>query len=493
MASVLVIGAGVGGLAAAARLARLGFQVTIVEKCEQAGGRCNRLEMGGHCFDTGPTLFLLPKIYASTFADLGERMEDHLDLRRIDPHYHIHFGDDSSLTLTSDLPTMRAQLEDMEAGSFGGFLRYLREAHFHHELALPHLAMRDFSSLSEFVSPKSLQVILRTKLLKKHYANMGHFFNDPRLKVAFSFQDLYMSLSPYESPATYSFLPYSEFADGVWFPMGGMYSIVQALMRIAESSGCRFMFDASVAQINVDDRQATGVTLADGSQMNADIVLANADLPYVYRCLLPQDRKSVGLQRKRYTCSVLAFYWGLDKQYPQFGAHNLFLATDYRQSWDTVLKDLTLPDDPSFYLHAPTRVDPSMAPTGADTLMVVVPVGHIDDNAPQDWPALQKRARQLVLQRLTRLGAHDLEQHIKFEVSYTPDDWLRRYNLTKGATLGLGHNLTQMGWFRPRNRHHRYRNLYFVGASTHPGSGVPPVLLSARFVTARVLQDAGVP
>ncbi len=491
--TALVIGAGMGGIATAARLARHGYQVTVLEKGKRAGGRCDRLVRDGHHFDTGPTLFLMPEIYAQAFADLGERMEDHLELRRVDPTYHIHFADGSTLAQTSDLNEMQVQLEAIEPGSFGGFLRYLYEGHRHYKLALPHLVERSFHNLLEFCSLKNLFLLFRLKLLAKHYDNIGNYFYDHRLKAAFTFQDMYLSLSPYEAPATYSLLQYAELVGGVWFPLGGMGRIVEALTSIAEKSGGRFMYNAPVEQINVDGRQATGITLADGRQIEADIVVANADLPYVYRHLLPDDGMIKRLERKKYTCSTVTFYWGADKQYPQLEPHNLFLGDNYRQSFDRILKDLTLPDEPSFYVHAPARVDPSLAPKGQDTLMVVVPVGHIDDAAPQDWTAIQKRVRQIVLQRLAEIGADDLAEHIKFEVSYTPPDWQSRYNLTKGATLGLGHNLMQMGYLRPQNRHARYRNLYFVGSSTHPGNGVATVLVSARLTSERILQDAGVP
>jgi phytoene desaturase len=493
MASVLVIGAGIGGLVTAGRLARHGYQVTVVEKGERAGGRCDHLLIDGHHIDTGPTLFLMPQVFAETFADLGVRMEDHLDLRRVDPNYHIHFGDGSTLALTSDLNAMRAQLEAIEPGSFGGFLRYLNEGHLHHEQAFPQLAQREFRSLPDFLNLRNLLLMLRVKLLVRHYANMGNYFSDSRLKAAFTFQDMYLSLSPYEASATYSLLQYAEFADGVWFPMGGMYRLVETLTTIAENLGVRFVYNAPVAQINVDGQGATGVTLADGRQMAADIVVANADLPYVYRHLLPDDGTAKRLERKQYTCSTVMFYWGVDKQYSQFEAHNLFFVDNYRQCLDRILKDFTLPDEPIFYLHTPVRIDPSLAPEGHDTLVVVIPVGHMADSAGQDWTAIQRRARQLVLQRLAQIGAADLEAHIKFEVCYTPRDWLSRYNLAKGSTFGLGHNLFQMAYLRPRNRHARYRNLYFVGASTHPGSGLPAVLLSARFAAERVLEDAGVP
>lgn len=493
MTSILVIGAGIGGIAIAARLARHGYQVTVAEKGKQAGGRCDRLIKDGHHFDTGPTLFLMPEIYAQTFTDLGERIEDYLDLRRIVPNYDVHFDEGFTLTMTPDLNAMQAQLEAIEPGSFGSFLRYLNEGHRHYELALTHLIGRNFRNLWEFCNFKNLVLLFRLKLLTKHYGHIGKYFDHDQLKAAFTFQDMYLSLSPYEAPAIFSLLPYAELSGGVWFPMGGMVSVVDALTSIGEKWGVHFMYNAPVEQINVDGSQVTGVTLADGRQIRADIVVANADLPYVYRHLLPDDGTADRLGRKRYTCSTVTFYWGVDKQYPQLRVHNNFLSGDYRGSFDRIFRDLTLPDEPSFYLHAPVRVDPSLAPEGQDTLMVVVPLGHINDAAPQDWAAIQKRARQAVLQRLAGIGISDLEKHIKFEVSYTPPYWRSRYNLIKGATLGLAHNLTQMGYLRPHNRHARYRNLYFVGASTHPGSGVATVLISARLTTERILQDAGIP
>jgi phytoene desaturase len=501
--TALVIGAGMGGVATAARLARHGYQVTVVEKGQGPGGRCDRLVKNGHHFDTGPTLFLMPELYARTFTDLGERMEDHLDLRRIDPSYQVIFDDSSTLALTSDLGALRTQLEAIEAGSFGGLLRYLEEGHRHYRLGLPNLVQRSFRNPFEFFSLKNLILLFRLKLLVKHYANVGKYFKDPRLKAAFTFQDIYMSLNPYEAPATFSLFQYAELAGGVWFPMGGMVRVIEALTAIAEKHGARFIYNAPVEQILVDGRQVTGVTLASGQELEAGVVVANADLPYIYRCLLPDDGTASRLMRKKYTCSTVTFYWGVDRQYPQIGPHNLFLAGDYRQSFGHILQDLTLPEEPSFYLHAPARIDPSMAPLGQDTLMAVVPVGHIDDTTtkhrdaqgrdPQDWGAIQQRARQFVLQRLVQIGVCDLEKHIKFEVSYTPPDWQSRYNLTKGANLGLAHNLTQMGYLRPHNRHARYRNLYFVGASTHPGNGVATVLVSARLTTERLLQEAGAP
>ena len=188
------------------------------------------------------------------------------------------------------------------------------------------------------------------------------------------------------------------------------------------------------------------------------------------------------------------FYWGVDKRYPQLGTHNVFLADDYRGSFERIFREHLLPDEPSFYVHAPARTDPSAAPVGQDTLTVLVPVGHLEKDLAQDWDALQARARAAVIHRLAaNMGMSDLERHLKFEVSYTPRDWSGIYNLEKGAAFGLSHNFMQVGYLRPHNRHRRYRNLYFVGSSTHPGTGLPMVLLSAGLTTERILKEIGVP
>ena len=487
--NVVVIGAGIGGIAAAARLARQGYQVTVVEKNDQPGGRCGSLVKDGHHFVTGASLFLMPELYASTFADLDERMEDHLDLRRVDPTYHIHFQDGTSLTLTSDLSMMRKQLEAIEPGSFAGFLRYLHEGYSHYKLSLTHLVERDFRCLREFCTLRNLVLLLKLKALVKHYNNIGRYFRDPHLKNVFTFQDMYVGLSPYEAPSLFSLLQYTEFADGVWFPVGGMCRVVEVLVRIAEKNGVHFLYNAPVKQIDLQSQRASGVTLEGVQQLRADIVVANADLPYVYRNLLPDDGMAKRLDRKKYTRSAVMFFWGVDKHIPQISAHNIFMTGDYRHSFESIFGKLGVPDDPSIYVHAPARLDPALAPEGQDTLMVVVPVGHLEKSVSRDWTSIQQQIRHSVLQRLDAYGVSDLESHIKFELSYGPQDWQTRFNLLKGATHGLSHDLLQMGYFRPRSQHKKYRNLYFVGASTHPGTGVPTVLVSARLATERILQD----
>lgn len=298
-----------------------------------------------------------------------------------------------------------------------------------------------------------------------------------------------MGLSPFAAPATFSMMPYSELAHGVWYPRGGMYRVVEALIEIARQAGVEFVFNTAVKQIEVQGDHARGVILHDGRRVKANAVVANADLPFVYRHLLPADELAEQLWRKRYSCSTISFFWGVDKPYKALSPHTLFLADDYRENFDSISEQLTIPRNPSLYVHAPARLDPSLAPAGADTITAIIPVGHMDETGEQDWPAMREQTRQAVFRRLAAVGITDLEDHIKFEVNYTPLSWRKPYNLVKGATRGLGHTLMQLGYFRPRNRHPRYHNLYFVGAGTHSGTGVPTALVSGRLSAARVLDD----
>jgi phytoene desaturase len=415
-------------------------------------------------------------------------MHERLDLQRVDPTYHLVYDDGSQLALTSDLKTMQEQLETIQPGSFQGFLRYLQEGERHYQLVLDKLVNRNFRKGSDLFNFQNLALIYRLKPLINHYRNMAAYFDEPRLKSAFTFQDIYTGLSPFEAPATFSMMPYTELAHGVWYPKGGMYGVVEALTELARQAGVEFLLNSAVERIDVNTMHARGVLLADGSRLDANVVLANADLPYVYQKLLPQDGMAKALTRKQYSCSAISFFWGVDQPYEELGPHTLFLADDYRDNFERI-QELGLPANPSLYIHAPARLDPSMSPFGQDTLTAIVPVGHLNENDEQKWDKLRDEARQQVFRRLRTLGINDFESHIKFEETYTPLTWRKRYNLVKGSTHGLSHRLTQMAYFRPSNRHPRYKNLYFVGASTHPGTGMPTAMVSGRLVTERIREE----
>jgi len=491
MQRAAIVGAGLGGIATAAHLARRGFKVDVFEKQPKPGGRCGRVEMGSYCFDAGPTLYLMPQVFARTFADLGEDVADHLDLIRVDPSYRVHFHDGSSLDLTSDLAAMQQQLEAIEPGAFRRFLSFLATGEECYSVSLDRFVGRNFRSWSEYLSPRNLPLMFRAKALQKHYSYVSRCFRDPRLRAAFSFQNMYLGLSPYDAMATYTLLQYTELAEGIWLPRGGIYRVIEALVQIAEGLGVRFHYGTAVRKITVKAGRATGVSLDDDSLQPADLVVANADLPYVYDSLLPDGELARRLLSRRYTSSAIMFYWGLKR--PRADAlmhHNVFVADhQYRESFDRIFQEHTLPAKPSFYVAAPTRTDATAAPEGRDALVVLVPVGRMDPASPQDWPGLTAQAREAVLAGLGRLGINGIEASIEQEGTMAPPQWHADLNLTHGCAFGLSHNFLQVGYLRPHNRHPRYANLYFVGASTHPGTGLPLVLLSARLTTQRIMED----
>jgi phytoene desaturase len=488
---VVVIGAGVGGIATATRLAQAGYDVTVLEKNETAGGRLGRMDVDGYRIDTGPTIFLMPHLYERAFSFLGARMEDHFSLKRIDPTYHLNFADGSHLSLTSDLMEMSRRLEAIEPGSSGRMLQYLREGEKYHRLSVPLMVERDFPHFWNFFNPANMLLFARIRAYQRHSSFVDGFFRDERLRIAFSFQDLYMGLGPQDSPASYSLMQYSELATGMWYPEGGMYRVAEVLLELARRAGVDLRYQTPVEKILTADGRAKGVVTTDGQFFPADIVVANADLSYVYEKLLPDEVDARRLRRMEYGCSTVMFHWGMNKRIPGLGTHNLFLSGDFRDNFRALTDGRTASENPDFYVHVPTRVDASMAPAGCDLLTIAVPVAHIDDRRPQDFPAIRARMRDFILRRMAKDGYTGVESAIRTDISFLPEDWRTRYNLTCGSTHGLSHKLLQMGYFRPHNRHPRYRNVYFSGASTHPGTGVPMVLVSARHTAERILREEG--
>jgi phytoene desaturase len=490
---VILIGAGIGGITAAIHLANRGCQVTVYEKNDQPGGRVDFAHREGHIFDTGPTLLVMPLLYENEFQALGSSIYEELDLVRVDPTYNVVFDDGSQMALTSDLMDLEAQIEEIEPGGGAGLMRYLEEGYRHYHKGVPGFVHQDFRHIFQFIHPRNIPMIFHVKPLTKHYRNMGNYFNHPRLKAAFTFQDVYMGLSPFDAPATFSLMPYSEIAHGVYYPMGGMYQIVEVLMKLARDAGVEFIFDEEVGEIHTDGNQVLGMSSVEYKNVPADIILANADLPYVLDELLPDEQLAQRMGNKRFSCSTFSFFWGVDKVYSELtGPHTLFLADDYKENFDSIIDQLTLPDNPCIYIHAPTRVDPSLAPEGHDTIIGIAPVGHMSGKDDQDWIELREKARAAIFKRLELVGIKDFEDHIKFETNFTPLSWKARYNLAKGSTHGLCHNLFQLGGFRPDFQHPKYKNLYFTGASTRPGTGVPTAMVSGRMAANRICEDFGI-
>jgi len=488
--SAIIIGAGIGGISTAIFLARKGYKVEVFEKNSYPGGRCGQIVRDGHRFDIGATILMMPSIYRSVFESLELNFDDCFDLKPLPTVYKVYFKNGEHLAFSSNRESMKPQLEAIEAGSYPRFLKYVNSGYAFFKLSMEQLLGRNFRNLSEFITFKNVVLLIKLKTYLSHKKYVARFFDSSKLQKAFTFQNIYVGQSPLEAPALFAMLPAAELTEGALFPIGGMYSITEKLVSTAKNLGVAFHFGKPVSKIVIVGDRVDGVEFADGSRASAGLVVANADLPYVYRELLPDKSAARRLEKKKYACSAMVFHWGLNKVYPQLGHHSVFLSDDFKGSLDMIFKNHSLSDKPSFYIHSPVRTDPSAAPPGKDSLSVIIPMGHLDPQVSQNWNHLIKSTRLAVIERLREIGIDDIEQNIRFEICYPPTTWESIFNVSKGSVFGsLKHSIMQMGYFRPHNRHNRYRNLYFTGGSTHPGNGVPLVLLSAKLTSERILSD----
>jgi len=479
----IIVGAGLGGLALAARLAHAGHDVTLLEKNSAPGGRCGTLDEGGYHFDTGPTLLLMPDVLDRLFSSLGANLSDYLTLTRMSPNYRLHFTDGTHFDFFSDPRRTAEVLEQIEPGAAAQFDRFLEEAGFCYRTARASFVERNFTTAGEFFTPGNLGLLYRMKAHYRLYQRICHFFKDERLRQAFSFQTMYLGISPFRSPALYSLLPYTELTEGIWYPQGGMHSLARAIARLAEERGCRIRYDAAVSRIETSGSKATGVTLESGERIEADLVIANADLPYVVESLLPPEPQ----RRWKFTSSGFLIHLGLNRRYEGVPHHSVFFSSDYARNFREIFEQKCLPRDPAFYLCRPTATDPTVAPPGCDVLYLLAPMPHLEGKV--DWSAAASTLRSRFFERLRGIGIEGLEESIVVERTWTPHDFASVLNLASGCAFGLSHDMLQVGYLRPHNRHRRWDNLYFVGASTHPGTGIPMVLFSAELVEQRIAKE----
>lgn len=485
MSRAVVIGAGVGGLTAAMKLAHRGWQVDVYEKQGEPGGRCGRVEAQGFRWDLGPTILLMPFVFEQAFASVGKRLADYLTLVRCDPNYRVTFRDDTTLTLSTELTSMREELERLEPGSFERYLRFLARGRERHDTSMERFVGRHFDSLGDFLTLENLPHLFRVGAHQTLFSHVSKVFDDERLRQAMSFQTMYLGVSPYEAPAVFSLLPYTELAHGIWYPLGGMGAIPRALEKVGAELGVSFHYQQSVKRVVLEGGVARGVELADGRVERADVVVCNADYPWAQKHLVdPTVSAHPELERRRYTSSGYMLYLGLKRRYDELLHHNIFFGRDFAGSFTDIFERLEVPEDPSFYVNAPAHVDPSMAPPGKDALYVLVPVPH---QAPHlDWKVEGPKVRAKVFARLKERGLTHLEDDVEVERVVTPDDWARELNLERGSNFGLAQNVFQIGPFRPKVWDDRIGNLFYCGASVQPGTGVPTVMISAELCVAAV-------
>lgn len=483
--TTLVVGAGIGGLASAIRLAHAGHDVTVVERHAIPGGRAGRWESEGFTFDTGPSLLLMLEYWRELFALVGRRMEDYLDLVQVTPNYKVHFADGSVLTMTTQLNALLDEMERFEPGCGPRVLEYLARARRLYGTGLRFIS-RNMRSPLDMARAGVLGDLAGLGALGDLQRLTRRYVRDERLQQALSFQALYLGLSPYDAMAIYALLPYTELGGGIHYPMGGMHQLPRALERLATELGVRFRYNARVVSIDKKGDRATGVVLQDGRTLRADAVLVNADLPYAYQTLLREPYPDI--DRKRFSCSVVLLYLGARRTWPGIEHHNFLVPADMRAVCADIFEHQRMPDDPPLYVVASSRTDPSQAPPGCENLFVLslAPSQPADPSRRIDWAVEGPRVEAKLLDRLERWALPGLRDALVTRRLVTPADFTADFGNLRGEAFGLAHDFRQIGAFRPQNRHPRYRNLFFVGQSTHPGCGLPMALISASCVTERM-------
>ena len=483
---VVVVGAGIGGLATAIRLAHAGYRVTVVEQHDVPGGRAGVWRSAGYTFDTGPSMVMMPDCWDRLFHDVGRRWEDYVQLVQCDPCYRMHFADGSTLEMTSRLDRLLTNLERIEPGCGPRALEWLAFTGQLYRRGIEFIC-RDMHRPLAMLRVGGLGLRYGPAALGDLQALAGRFFRDERLRQAVTFQSLYLGLSPFRSLAIYGLLAHTEIAGGIYYPVGGMHQLAVALERLGGELGVTFHYGTPVTSLQRVGRRIAAARLGDGRELLADIVVANADLPYTYQTLLGEPYP--GIERKAFSCSVVLLYLGVNRTYPGLLHHNLAVSRDLAAACRMLCDEHRMPDDPPFYVVAPTRTDPGRAPPGCESLVVLVLAPSQDPASPIDWETEGPRVEQRTIERLEALACPDLRRHIVTRRRVTPADLTRQFGNLRGEAFGLSHGLRQIGYFRPHNRHRRYHNLYFVGQSTHPGCGLPMVLISAELAARRIRRE----
>jgi phytoene desaturase len=490
MTSIILIGAGLGGLAAALRLRHHGFDVLVLEKQSRVGGRSNLIEERGFRADTGPTILVMKPMFEETYRAIGRDFEERVKLVRLDPNYRIYFHDGTHLDLLSSMPELSAEVERIEPGGTERLFRFIGEGAKKYELGMDFVE-RNYDRITDLANPTAALRLIQTSAYRNLYGQVSRFFHTDELRKAFSFHSMFLGLSPFESLAMYSMITYADLVGGMYYPLGGIYSIIEDMARIAAETGVQIRTEAAVEEILIENGRAVGVRLASGEELRADIIVSNADLPYTYRSLIPSRHRKVysdaRLERMKYSCSGYILLLGLDKTYPNMRHQALYFSGDYRGNLDAIFRDGILPDEPSFHLNNPTITDPGAAPPGHSLLYVLAPMPNLQ--AHIDWESAAPIVREKLLKRLEKIVDPEIRRHIVWERDYRPTDWLKDVNAVHGTAFGsLSHGFFQSSYFRPHNKARDIERLYFVGQGTYPGVGTPMVLISARLLAERLMQ-----
>ncbi len=481
--SVVVIGAGLGGLSAALHLAGAGRRVTVLERGAAPGGRAGQLADGGYLFDTGPTVLTMPDLVADALGAVDESLDDWLTLRRLDPAYRAQFSDGSTIDVQTDADAMteeiRASCGPRDADGYRRLVSYLRELY---RLEMARFIDRNLDSPLELVGRPVLD-LLRMGGLRRLSRTIASFVPDERLQRIFSFQSMYAGLAPEDALTIYAVITYMDCVAGVYFPVGGMHAVPRALAGAAGKHGVDIRYGSAANRIELAGRRAVAVHTADGERLPADVVVLNADTPTAYRELLPPE---FGPRRRpRYSPSCVVLHAGSTTRYEHAAHHTISFGRAWRSTFEQIIDRGEVMSDPSFLITNPSRTDPTLAPAGRQTYYVLFPAPNLDHPRPIDWDQDGEAYRDHMVATLEQRGYTGFASGVEVSHLVTPADWARQ-GLAAGAPFAAAHNLTQTGPLRPSTLDRRIENLVRCGSNVQPGVGVPMVLVSGKLAAQRV-------
>lgn len=491
--SIVIVGAGPGGLAAAMLLAQRGFRVRVFEKQKVIGGRNAQVSLGEYRFDLGPTFLMMKFLLDELFTEGGRRSSDYLQFKKLDPMYALNFPD-KTLLARSHPQAMRAEIEKHFPGEGASLDRFLKRESLRFEKLYPCL-QKPYGTLASMISPTLLAAVPHIAAGRSLYGVLGDYFRSDELRLAFTFQSKYLGMSPWDCPGLFTMIPYTEHAHGVYHVMGGLSRISDALAQVSREEDAEIHTSAPVSRVLVDGRRAIGVELAGGEKVYCDDVIINADFGHAMATLFDPDAlgryKPAALRKRKFSCSTFMLYLGLDRSF-DVEHHMIVFARNYKKNIEAISRGLASFEDMSVYIRNSSKNDPYVAPPGHSALYILVPVPNNTSNIA--WQERKREIRDYVLRTLReRTPYGDIRPHIQRELIVTPEDWERKYSVFLGATFNMAHSWKQMLYLRPHNQFEQFSNCYLVGGGTHPGSGLPTIFESARISANLICKKYEIP
>ena len=482
----IVIGAGFGGIAAALRLRAKGYAVTLIDRCAALGGRAQVYEREGFRHDAGPTVITAPFLFEELFALFGERFADHVKLVPLTPWYRFQFADGDTFDYGGTLEATLAEIERIEPRDRAGYLALLEHSRRIYDIGFTQLSAQPFHRLGTML--RQVPHLLGLRNYETVWQMVSRHLVSDKLRRAFSIQPLLVGGNPFDTTSIYGLIHFLERAHGVHFAMGGTGAVTRALGGLMERQGIALRLSTSVERVRIEQGVARGVVLADGTVVYADIVVSDADAAHLYRDLVPRAEQAlatrVKLSQAHYSMGLFVMYFGTTRTYPDVAHHTIWMGERYRELLEDIFHRQKLAEDFSLYLHRPTATDPSFAPAGQDSFYVLCPVPNLQ--ADIDWATEGPRLRDRIVDALERTMLPGLKAAITADFYKTPEDFRDEYRSVHGAGFSVAPIFRQSAWFRFHNKSESVRNLYLVGAGTHPGAGVPGVLCSAKVIDALI-------